>query len=155
MITLVKNKKTTFQVRLGDVVEIQNVANRCVVLDLQMFPKSRKYVMKCCVYSSLTTFRYNVHYVELKPDEALEDQVGLKMTSCTKILSVGGSIHSDEESYLVEFLQILDSEVYRYVTYLISNLLTTSSVLYGNMRLTHLKLALPCWSSPVLLEGPS
>ena len=135
MITLVTNKKTTFQVRLGDVVEIQNVANCCVVLDMQMFPKSCKYVMDCCVYSSLTTFRYNVHYVELKPDEALEDQVALKLTSCSKIISVGGKIHSDEETYLLEFLQILDSEVYRYVTYLISNLLTTSSVPYGNMRL--------------------
>ena len=42
MITLVTNKTKSFQVKLGDVVEVLDVGNRCVVMDLQMFPKSCK-----------------------------------------------------------------------------------------------------------------
>ena len=72
-------------------------------------------ILWCFIW--LTTYRYNVHYVELKPDEDVVDQVSMKLASCTKILSVQAKVTKEEEEYLVGFLEVLDSEVYRYVTH--------------------------------------
>ena len=68
--------------------------------------------MICLPFSPLTTFRYNAYYIQLNLEEALEEEVALKICSCTKILSVEDKVNDEEEEYLLDFLSILNSEVY-------------------------------------------